>query len=296
MAVDGNSVIIAAQGPNNSLMIYSAVNGSPTWHAETVAGAGTTFAAPSVATEEQHIEIAAVGPGNSLDSYYEDSSFDPWTAEVVEPPDPAPATYAIGAFSAAAVIAGDTVDIAVESSEKTLVLWSQPVGGGPGTWSAQLLGDMNTTNSAPSIMVTGSTVNISTTFPGGGVLFYWAFLGSTAWHAEFVSRAGDYATATSIATDFSTNAAMIAAVGLDGHLEFFSAVYGTGSWSSELVSGAGTVSSSAAPVINADTFGGYNGVNISVIGSAGQLLLDYSAFGSGVWYSEAVPGNVGIHL
>jgi hypothetical protein len=74
-----------------------------------------------------------------------------------------------------------------------------------------------------------------------------------------------------------------------GSLEFFSAAYDTGSWSSELVSGTNIVSS--APVINADSFDGHNGVNTSVIGPEGQVLLDHSAFGSGTWYGETVPGS-----
>jgi hypothetical protein len=48
---------------------------------------------------------------------------------------------------------------------------------------------------------------------------------------------------------------------------------------------------SSAPVINADFFEFSNDVNISAVGPQGQLLLDYSAFGSGRWYSEPVPGN-----
>ena len=37
MTVNGNSVNIAIQGPHNSLKFYWAVNGTATWHPETVA-------------------------------------------------------------------------------------------------------------------------------------------------------------------------------------------------------------------------------------------------------------------
>ena len=38
--LNGNAVNIAAMGPDHRLKYYWAVNGSTTWHAETVAGAG----------------------------------------------------------------------------------------------------------------------------------------------------------------------------------------------------------------------------------------------------------------
>jgi len=43
------SSVIAAQGPGKSLMFYWQTIGTVPWHAEQVAGPGTTFSAPSVA-------------------------------------------------------------------------------------------------------------------------------------------------------------------------------------------------------------------------------------------------------
>src|SRR5580698_7389486 len=45
MTVNGNAVNIAIQGPGHSLKFYWATNGTSTWHAETVAGAGSTYSA-----------------------------------------------------------------------------------------------------------------------------------------------------------------------------------------------------------------------------------------------------------
>jgi hypothetical protein len=42
MTANHNFVNIAIQGPRNSLKFYWAVNGTTTWHAETVAGPGST--------------------------------------------------------------------------------------------------------------------------------------------------------------------------------------------------------------------------------------------------------------
>jgi len=41
MTVNHGSVNIAVQGPHDSLRFYWAVNGTSTWHAETVAGPGS---------------------------------------------------------------------------------------------------------------------------------------------------------------------------------------------------------------------------------------------------------------
>jgi hypothetical protein len=43
-------VVIAITGPNHSLVFYWTANGTPGWHHEQVAGAGTTYSAPSITT------------------------------------------------------------------------------------------------------------------------------------------------------------------------------------------------------------------------------------------------------
>jgi hypothetical protein len=48
IVVNGGITDIAVQGPNDSLKFYWADDGSSTWTAETVAGSGTTYSAPSM--------------------------------------------------------------------------------------------------------------------------------------------------------------------------------------------------------------------------------------------------------
>jgi hypothetical protein len=280
MAIDGNTVIIAAQGPNQSLMFYWAVNGSPTWHPETIAGQVTTFSAPSLATDGHSIDIAAQGPGGTMYSYYQVNGASTWTPEVV--------LGDLGVSEAPAVVmAGGLVNIAYQFNSYFLGFASQPIGGATDTWKAWTLGPGEF---SPSITATGNAINISAADLNGGVDFYWAFTGSVLWTREAVVATGVYGT-TSIAVDSRTNAAIIAATGYNGQLAFFSAVYGTGSWQSELVSGANTVASGPAPVIIPDSVNGYNDVDISAFAPGGQLRFDFSAFRSGTWYGEAVPGN-----
>jgi len=64
MNVDGNSVNIAVQGPTNSLKFFYAVNGTSTWHAETVAKNNTTYSAPAMVVDGNSVNIAAQGPNH----------------------------------------------------------------------------------------------------------------------------------------------------------------------------------------------------------------------------------------
>ena len=61
---------IAVLGPNNSLDFYFNIYASPQWGPNIVAGAGTTYSAPSIAMMANgETVIAAQGPNNSLDFY-----------------------------------------------------------------------------------------------------------------------------------------------------------------------------------------------------------------------------------
>ena len=83
MTVNGNSVNIAIQGPHNSLKFYWAVNGSATWHAETIAGPGTTFSAPSMTVNGNSVNISAMGPGDRLKFFWAVNGTATWHPETV---------------------------------------------------------------------------------------------------------------------------------------------------------------------------------------------------------------------
>jgi hypothetical protein len=83
MITNGNSVNIAIQGPNDSLDFYWAVNGSSTWHAEQVAGTGTTYSAPSMTTDGNSVNIAAEGASQRLDFYWAVNGSSTWHPEQV---------------------------------------------------------------------------------------------------------------------------------------------------------------------------------------------------------------------
>ena len=83
MTANHGSVNIAIQGPMNSLKFYWAVNGTPTWHPETVAGIGSTFSAPSMTVNGNSVNISAVGPQDRLKFYWAANGTPTWHPETV---------------------------------------------------------------------------------------------------------------------------------------------------------------------------------------------------------------------
>ena len=70
--------MIAAQGPDNSLVFYWQPIGSGTWNPEQVSRPGTTISAPSVAQVGKQTVIAAEGPNNSLVFYWQPIDATAW--------------------------------------------------------------------------------------------------------------------------------------------------------------------------------------------------------------------------
>ena len=75
--------VIAAQGPNDSLVFYWQTVGSLQWNLEQVAGPGTCFSAPSVAQVGGQTVIAALGSNDSLVFYWQTSGSGQWNPEQV---------------------------------------------------------------------------------------------------------------------------------------------------------------------------------------------------------------------
>ncbi len=86
MIADGNSVIIAARGSDESLRFYRNTDGTSTWHHVQAAGSGTTFSAPSMTTDGNSVIISARGADQSLQFYRAANSTSTWHHEQVAPP------------------------------------------------------------------------------------------------------------------------------------------------------------------------------------------------------------------
>ena len=128
MTVNGNSVNIAIQGPNHSLKFYWAVNGTATWHAETVAGAGTTYSAPSMTVNGNAVNISAEGPNHKLKFYWAVNGTATWHAETVAG---AGTTYSAPSMT----VNGNAVNIAAQGAKNRLKFyWAV---NGTATWHAE---------------------------------------------------------------------------------------------------------------------------------------------------------------
>ena len=79
-------MFIAATGARHSLDFYWAVNGVPGWNPEQAAGAGTTYAAPSMTTGSGIVIIAAEGASHRLQFYWQGLGAATWNPEQVAPP------------------------------------------------------------------------------------------------------------------------------------------------------------------------------------------------------------------
>ena len=127
----GNQTVIAAQGPNDTLVFYWQPIGSGTWNPEQVAGPGTTSSAPSVAQVGNQTVIAAQGPNDTLVFYWQPIGSGTWNPEQVAGP---------GTTSSAPSVAhvGNQTVIAAQGPNDSLAFYWQPIGSG--TWNPEQVG------------------------------------------------------------------------------------------------------------------------------------------------------------
>jgi hypothetical protein len=85
IAVNGDTVTIAATSEQDQLLFYSAVIGTGTWNPETVAGENTTSSAPSITSDgpADTVNITAVSPGGQLDFYWQINGKSTWNPETL---------------------------------------------------------------------------------------------------------------------------------------------------------------------------------------------------------------------
>ena len=83
MITSGNDVSIAFEGANHSLLFFWAVNGTATWHKQTVAGTGTAFSAPSMVPDGKDVSIAVEGANHRLLFFWKVNGSATWHKETV---------------------------------------------------------------------------------------------------------------------------------------------------------------------------------------------------------------------
>ena len=186
----GNSTVIAATGPDDSLLFYWQPIGSQQWNPEQVAGPGTTFAVPSVAQVGDSTVIAAQGPDNSLQFYWQPIGSQQWNPEQVAGPGTT--------FSAPSVAqVGNSTVIAAQGPDGSLQFYWQPIGSQQ--WNPEQVAGPGTTFSAPSVAQVGNSTVIAAQGHDGSLLFYWQPIGSQQWNPEQVAGPGTTFSAPSVA-------------------------------------------------------------------------------------------------
>jgi hypothetical protein len=183
----GNSTVIAAQGPGATLYMFWQQIGSPVWHAQRVAGAKSTYTAPSVAQVGSSTVIAA-GSTNTVYTYTQPIGKTGWTPAPVYKSANGVADPSIAQVGNSAVVV-DTIDGvsgkgAVTTSMKAF--W-QTIG--THTWTPQQVTAPGPANggSDPSVAQVGGSAVIGVALSGGNGLFYWEAIGKTPWHPESVN-------------------------------------------------------------------------------------------------------------
>ena len=268
----GSSCVVA-QGPGESLEFYWQQIGDSGWNPETVAGPGTTFAAPSIAFSEIAVAvwIAAQGPGNSLDFYWQGIGSPKWNPGTV-----AGAGTTFSAPSIAQI--GDSVCIAVQGPDNSLQFYWQTIG--TPKWHQETVVGAGTTLSAPSIAQVGNSACIVVQGPDNSLQFYWQTINTAQWHQETVVGAGTTLSAPSIAQ--VGNSACIVVQGPDNSLQFYWQTINTAQWHQETVAGAGSATS--APSIAQVG----NSTCIAAQGADNSLCFYWQTIGTGEWHQETV--------
>jgi hypothetical protein len=185
MTANNGVVNIAVNGPDHSLMFYSAANGTSDWHAETVLPAVTTFSAPSIVVAGNEVYIAFEALLNELAVAWAVNGSPTWTIQ----PLPAPVLQ-VDRFPPGVAANGNAVDVTYCDTKGQLkFLWSMFYWAaiGTGTWHAETVAGANSTLSSPSITANGNAANISAIGPGSELGFYWALDGTSDWHGEAIS-------------------------------------------------------------------------------------------------------------
>jgi hypothetical protein len=264
-------VVIAAEGPNNSLDFYWQQNGATGWNPETVAGARSTYSAPSLAVNGGGVNIVAQGPGDCLNFWWAFNGSSTWTWESV-------ATFGT-TYSAPAIVSNDgSANVVAEGPGNSLDFYWQQNGTTP--WHPEVVAADGTTYSAPAITANDGSVNIVAQGPQLDPQFYWAQNGTANWHPGTLP--GSDITSSAITTyTGNRDGVHVVSESLFGTLSVDSAENGSGTWQYQAAYGDGGAGAAPAATMN-------NGsLNIAVFASSGDLDF-YWQDSSGAYHQELV--------
>jgi hypothetical protein len=190
MVVNGNSVNIAAEGAANSLDFYWAVNGSPTWNPEVVAGTDTTGSAPAMTAQGGGVQIVALtAAGYGSTFYWAANGTATWHADAMPAGDTTQSSIAAypGRPGGVHIVAGDLFGYLGETTNVN----------GSGTFQFTTLAGptspfapMAPVGTAPSATLNGGLLNIAVEDSSGNLNFFWVD-NSGGVHEEAVDTAAN---------------------------------------------------------------------------------------------------------
>lgn len=144
---------MAVEGASHTLQYYFLRSGL--WHHVQVAGKDTAYSAPSLAEGPSGLGIAIAGPGNSL-RYYHRLVSGKWLMRVINGAGTTFSAPSLVIRSSSQARTGDPageVDIAVENGNHTLSYYNSLANG---NFQNDVIGGLNSTYSAPSLIVIAS--------------------------------------------------------------------------------------------------------------------------------------------
>ena len=223
LAVVGNSVAIAAQGPNNSLMFYWHKIGTSHWNPEQVAGANTTFSAPSLAKIGNASAIAAQGPTNSLMFNWQKIDTTQWNSEQV-----AGRGTTFSAPSLAQV--GNASAITAQGPKDQLMFYWQTIDTAP--WHGSALVGTGTVTT-PAIAQIGNSTVIVAVDANANLYYYWQTIDTKQWHPEQAGTVDDKQVTPSVAQVGNSSAIAVPLSDATGAITLFWQKIDTTPWTAE---------------------------------------------------------------
>jgi hypothetical protein len=279
MAQDGNGVIIAVQGPDDSLDFYWQIIGESSWQKEIVAGNGTTFSAPSLANIGGGVGIVAEGPDNSLRYYWAANGTPDWQEENVAGP---------GTTYSAPSIAGndDMANVVAQGPDHSLDFYWQQDGTTP--WNPETVFGGSIAYSVPVVTGNDGYVNIVVQGPDNSLFFLWQQDGATQWNVSTPKGSTD-AGQPSNAT-FSGSAGdgvYVAAISVQDIPGVYTDINGSGTWQGRGVQGSSGFAAGSNATVTAN-----DGVaNVAVYQYNGELDFFWqNSTGAFVQEVVAAPG------
>lgn len=328
IANDVSRVAVAIETPAHGLQLYWQANGTVPWHAETVAGPGTTFSAPTVTRDGSLLIIAAEGPNHSLEFYWQLGSG--WHREIVAGPGTAYSAPSVATVNSSHVIAvqGAGNRLRYYWQYNVLSPWHGQTVAGPGTtfskpsvtqavvqgagkvliaaegagqslrayytdsitgpFVGETVDGPGTAVDAPSVTSDGNLVLLASEAAGGRVNFYWTNV-LPLWHPETVVASGAIS-APSLSVNPGVFPSRINVVfrGTFGTLLDYSQPTGQTPGTWHGEEIGGILESISAPSASYNTVGNL----VTTGGLGGALRFYWEANGSSTWNPEIVPGAV----